>query len=237
MGPALRGFCFVLWRGIRTAGARVGRSRGHLCPPPARPRARGPCDSRRRQCQRFSLPRPPPACPGLSGRGFHSVRKTPSPAVAESGSKAVTRVAPSGFQKPGLCVHRADGAGHCASLCPCDHWVVIWSVLVSCPWVGGRRGRGQGETGPADVGGERSCPQDVLCGAAEVTQPSAHLPGPAGGRRLAPGHPRPAEPDSASSSCSPENDKIISDNIPDERTYFTVTSKTIALFVQVQRYG
>lgn len=153
MGPALRGFCFVLWRGIRTAGARVGRSRGHLCPPPARPRARGPCDSRRRQCQRFSLPRPPPACPGLSGRGFHSVRKTPSPAVAESGSKAVTRVAPSGFQKPGLCVHRADGAGHCASLCPCDHWVVIWSVLVSCPWVGGRRGRGQGETGPADVGG------------------------------------------------------------------------------------
>lgn len=174
MGPALRGFCFVLWRGIRTAGARVGRSRGHLCPPPARPRARGPCDSRRRQCQRFSLPRPPPACPGLSGRGFHSVRKTPSPAVAESGSKAVTRVAPSGFQKPGLCVHRADGAGHCASLCPCDHWVVIWSVLVSCPWVGGRRGRGQGETGPADVGGERSCPQDVLSAGCPVWSGRGH---------------------------------------------------------------
>lgn len=86
----------------------------------------------------------PSRLPGLSGRGFHSVGKTPSLAAAESGSEGVPRVTPSGFQKPGLCVHRADGAGHGACLCPCDHWVVIWCVLVSCPWVGAGGAEGKG---------------------------------------------------------------------------------------------
>lgn len=175
---------------------------------------------------RFSVPLPPALAP--QGEA-HQCRGNPITGRGRIRRETCHSRSSKWLQKPGLCVHRADGAGHC------DHWAVIElgeRDLVRAGELslgGGKEGdKGKGRQSQQTRGGgsgpalRMSCvewPRSLtplhtfrVLWVAEGWLPVTHvLRSPIQPPHLVP----------------PKNDKIISGNIPDERKCVTVTLKTL----------